>query len=74
MSVSELNAYYSKGAGEMQKKIDAVRKQKSTPLTIIRPESKPSEPVHVTLIKPDNPPEPIKYYEESSATPFYTNK
>ena len=28
MSVSELNAYYSKGANEMQKRIDAIRKKR----------------------------------------------
>ena len=50
MSVSELNAYYSKGAGEMQKRIDAIRKKQSTSASIIRPENQ-LEPVHVYVKK-----------------------
>jgi len=30
MSVSELNSYYAVGAGEIQKKIDAIRKQQDS--------------------------------------------
>jgi len=53
MSVDELNAYHSKGASEMQKRIEAIRNQQGTPLTIIRPEPKQNDPVQYTIVRPN---------------------